>query len=73
MAEQPIDLKSMFSVLRRHRGCWCSWRCWAPPLARRRGRTPPQYSSESIVLLPTVHDQAGTPARNVATEYGREQ
>lgn len=70
MAEQPIDVKSIFSVLRRHRRLLA----FVAVLGAAAGAgivmlAPPQYTSESTVLLPTSHDQAGLPSgRDAATE-----
>ena len=70
MAEQAVDLQSWFSNFRRHRGLLVL----AATLGAASGAAfvvalPPQYSSQSLVLLPPVQDTgSGTPARNVATE-----
>jgi capsular polysaccharide biosynthesis protein len=70
MAEQPIDVKSVFSLLRRHRRLLVV----VAVLGATAGASlvmlvPPLYTSESTVLLPTSHDQAGLPSgRDAETE-----
>jgi hypothetical protein len=70
MAEQAVDVRSWVATLRRHSGLLLA----ATVLGAAGGATlaimvPPQFSSESVVLLPPLKgDDGQTTTRNSATE-----